>query len=261
MHALELDPVRVVQLQFCGVLDGDDALLIRKGADNGAQQRTFPRTGRDGHCLQKAAHRDRHAASAHPICYGGIPLVGQEVQTDAVELSNAEGGSTNRGVDRVGSATVDHAGVNQRFVEVDFPPDERDNFLDHLLQLCLIAESVRHELESATTFHIDLVKAIHKDVTDFRVGHQRLERTEPDDLVKEALDQFSTGSQPAPQDCFANPIPENLIAVRVRRNARCRAGTRPPRRPAVRGRERHGPVGRRRPGSRPAGRVSGSRVA
>src|ERR1700680_878956 len=38
VHAFQLDPMRRVQLQLSGVLDGDDAFLGWEGADQGSQQ-------------------------------------------------------------------------------------------------------------------------------------------------------------------------------------------------------------------------------
>jgi hypothetical protein len=71
------------------------------------------------------------------------------------------------------------------------------------------------ELETTAALDVNLVEPIHKDVGDFRVGHQWLQRSKSDELVEEAVDQFGRWGKVTLYYGIANTIPQDRLPLRV----------------------------------------------
>src|SRR5438309_7355664 len=132
MDALQFDPMRVIELEFGGILDGDHAFLVWESTDDRAEQRTLPRAGgpgdqnvgsSDSHRLEKGPHLSRQPAPADPTRLVDRVLVGKQGEADAIELSDAQCGATNWRKHCVGSTSIGHPGIDQRLVDVDLTPD------------------------------------------------------------------------------------------------------------------------------------------
>jgi hypothetical protein len=91
--------------------------------------------------------------------------------------------------DGVHTRTIGQAGVDHRARFVDAAADRTHDALDDAQQVLVVLEDERTRLEAAFPFHVDLVEAVDQDVGDRRIGQQRLERAEAEELVEDVGDE------------------------------------------------------------------------
>jgi len=92
----------------------------------------------------------------------------------------------NHGVD---TRSVLEARVHHRARFVDAPSDHADDPFDDPQQVRVVLEDDVGFLEAAVALDVDLVVAVHQDVRDLRIGEQRLEWTQAEDLVEHVDNQ------------------------------------------------------------------------
>ena len=92
--------------------------------------------------------------------------------------------------DGVDAGAVGQARVGHRRRLVDAAPDARDDARDDLLQVAVVAEADRRQLQLAEALDVAGGVAVDHDVGDGRVGEQRLQRPEAGDLVEQLLDHL-----------------------------------------------------------------------
>jgi len=85
---------------------------------------------------------------------------------------------------------VGQAGVGHRRRLVDAATDARDDARDDLLQVRVVAEADRRQLQLAEALDVTGGVAVDHDVGDGRVGEQRLQRPQAGDLVQQLLDHL-----------------------------------------------------------------------
>src|SRR5687767_4019806 len=71
--------------------------------------------------------------------------------------------------DRIHSRTVRKPSIYHWHGFIDPPPDTRDNFLDNLLEMCVVLETYRGRLQSALPLNEDLFVPIHENIVDSRI--------------------------------------------------------------------------------------------
>ena len=91
--------------------------------------------------------------------------------------------------DRVEPRAVGQAGVDHRRGLVDPPADPRDDPVDDLEQVLVVAEDDLRPLDPALLLDEDLLRAVDHDVGDLVVLEQQLERAEAEGLVEDLVDQ------------------------------------------------------------------------
>ena len=176
-HAADM---RLLQLQFGRVLDGDEALLVGDERRERVEHRGLARAG--------AARDDRRDAR---VDGGGEHLAHRRPQRadvdqlfQVVRLLGEFADRDQRPVDRdrphrdVDARAVEQARVAQRLRFVDAPSDRRDDLVDDAQQVLLVLEAHRRRLEHAVALDVDALVAVDQDVVDGRVLQQRLDRPE-----------------------------------------------------------------------------------
>ena len=183
--------MRLLQLQFGGVLDGDQALLLRDEGRQRVEHRGLAGAG--------AAGDDRGDARLHG---GGQQLrhlrldradLDQLVQVERLLGEFADRHQRAVDADRphrdVDARAVEQARVAQRMRFIDPAADRGDDLVDDAQQMRLVLEAHAARLEQAAALDIDAFVAVDQDVADGRVLEQRLERAEPRHLVEDFGDE------------------------------------------------------------------------
>ena len=91
--------------------------------------------------------------------------------------------------DRIDTRAVGHAGIDHRAGFVDAAADLRDDAVDDLHQVVVVAERDVGLLHLAAAFDIDVLRAVDQDVADRRVLEQHFQRPEAERLVEHFVDQ------------------------------------------------------------------------
>src|SRR4030081_3740543 len=189
---LELDPVRLLQLQLGGILAGDEALGLRNERGQDVQQSRLAGAGatRDQdvesrpHARAEEGHqfRARRAEAVDDI--GRSPLLLGELSDREARTFERDGRN-----DHVDTRAVLQARVTDRSRLVDATADKAHDAVDHLSHLPLRFERHRRQRRLAAFFDIDLLRVVGHDFGDARVCEQRLERTESEDVVEDRVDK------------------------------------------------------------------------
>ena len=143
---LQPHDVRLLELQLGRVLDGDDALVVRDERRQAVEQRRLAGAG-------AAGDQDVEPRPAPSRAAGPRMLRRERSERDQVVASSAgrgrSGGSRARAVERqrrddgVDARAVRQAGVDHRRALVDAPADARDDAVDDLQQVRVVAEDDR----------------------------------------------------------------------------------------------------------------------
>ncbi len=97
-----------------------------------------------------------------------------------------QGQRRNDGVD---TRAVRQAGVDHRADFVDAPADLRDDAVDDLQQVVVVAELDAGLLHLAAPLDVDVLRAVDQDVADRVVLQQHFQRSQAEGLVEHLLDQ------------------------------------------------------------------------
>ena len=135
--------------------------------------------------FQPAATAHRRKVAATPSAPKSASATGRAPNRRMV----THGPSTaNGGIDRVQPGAVGEPGVDHRRRPVETESEGSDDPLDEVDDRGRI-ELERHRLEPPGTFDVGMARTVDHHLGDRRVGQQRLERTEPGDLVGELFQQ------------------------------------------------------------------------
>ncbi len=178
--------MRLLQLQFGRVFDGDDAFLGRNERRERVQQRGFSGAGSarddDVHLglhggFEQLHHARRHGQPVHQI--RRHQLVGAETADRQHRPVHRE--RRNDGVDAraVAQARVHHG---RGFVHA--PADLRNDFVDDPQQVLAIAEIYGGQLQQALALDVNLPVGVDQNVGDGGILQQRLERAQAEHLVQ-----------------------------------------------------------------------------
>ena len=188
---LHASDVRLLQLQFRRVLDGEQAFLF---GDEGGQRIEHGRLAGAG-----AAGDDQRHARLH----GGGEQFGhlrpqrahfdQLVQVERLlgkfadrHQRSVDGDRPHRDVD---ARAVEQARVAHRMRFIDPAADRGDDLVDDAQKMRLVLEAHARRLQHALPFDVDAFVPVDENVVDGRVLEQRLERTEAGHLVENFRDE------------------------------------------------------------------------
>ena len=194
--SFEADDVLLLELQFGGVFDGDDALDVGNVAGENVEQSGFAGAGAAGdEEIQSSLDHDgkqfEHGFGEGVILDHVAGGDGIASETADGEASAVEGERRNNGVDTgaIGQAGINHGG---RFV--DAAADAGDDALDDLHEVLVVFEGEAGEFEFSGALDVNPVVAVDENVGDGVVLEQRLERTEAEDFVEDfAREAFAFG--------------------------------------------------------------------
>ncbi len=183
--------VRLLQLQFGGVLAGDDALVVIDVAGEAIEQRRLAGAGAAGdQGIDPAAADDFEDFRA----FGRNRAVFDELlERQLVLLEFADG--ERRPVDRqrrhdgVDARAVRQARVADRRQFIDTAADLADDALADVQELLVVAEANAGFLDLAGDFDVDRARAVDHDVGDLVARQQRLERTVAEHVVADVVEQ------------------------------------------------------------------------
>ena len=191
---LQPDDVPLPQHQLGGVLDGDDALAFRDEAGQHVEQRRLAGAGaaaRRG-CSAGWRRPRRRKSSIGGSATGGRPgrappsAIGPEPADREHGPSSASGGMM--------ALTREPSGSRASTIGLDSSM-RRPTELTMRSMICIRCVSSRNDrgalLELALALDVDLVVAVDQDVRDVRVGEQRFERPEAEQLVEDVDDHRS----------------------------------------------------------------------
>ncbi len=184
--------MRLLQLQFGGVLAGDDALVVVDVARQAVEQRRLARAGAAGdQGIDAAAADDLEDFRA----FGrdrAVPHKLLERQLVLLELADGERGAVDRQRrhDGVDARAVRQARVADRRGFVDAAADLADDALADVQKLLVVAEADAGLLNLAGDFDVNRARAVDHDVGDLVARQQRLERTVAEHVVADIVEQI-----------------------------------------------------------------------
>ena len=186
---LEPHDVRLAQSELGGVLDRDHPLAHSDVGRERVQKRRLPRPRATGD-QDAAAVPDRRGEEL-------AKFLGEGPRGDQLVRVGARGGEPadrDRGtVDREGrdhhvdTRPVRESRVDHRAELIDSPSQRGQDALDRVAQRALGVKSDFGRLDPAPAFHVDLLGPVDHHLLDGRVGHQLLERPEPDRVPEDQL--------------------------------------------------------------------------
>ena len=183
--------VPLLQIQFGGILDRDDALLLRDEARERIQHGGLAgaRAARD-HDVQPRFH-----AAAQEIQHaGGEGLVLDQVLGGEHALAVApdrhhRADQRERRNHCADARAVGQAGVHDGRRIVDAAADGAHDALDDHAHVRVVLEADVGLDHAAGALHVHVVEAVDHDVGDRRVLEQQLQRTQAEHLIENLLDE------------------------------------------------------------------------
>ena len=204
--------VRLLQLQFGGVLDGDQALLLRDEGRERVEHRGLAGAGAAGNDGRDARPHRRRQHFGH--LRADRVVLDQLVQVERLlgEFSDrdqrpVDADRAHRDVD---AGAVEQARVAQRMRFIDAAADRGDDLVDDAQQMRLVLEAHAAGLQQAAALHIDAFVAVDQDIGDAAVLEQRLERPQAghlvEDLGDEVVELLLIERQPLDQDVLRDEL-------------------------------------------------------
>ncbi len=182
------------QLEFLGVLDGDDALAV--GDERGKHVQGCGLTGAgtagDDHVqladdagLQEAGRVGAEGAEADQVI--DPERVGGELTNG--EKRSTDGQGRDHGVD---TGTIGQAGIAQRRRLVDTTTDLGNDLVDDASEVELIGEGHILKTEFARPLGEDLIRTIAHDLGDVLVPQKLVDRAVAENVVGNVLDELGS---------------------------------------------------------------------
>ena len=182
----EADDVFLLELQFGGVFDGDDALDVGNVAGENIEQSSFSGASSSGDEEIQLSFDHRGEQFEHGFGEGVIlqHIAGGDgiaAETADGEARSVKGERRNDGVDAgaIGEAGVDHG---RRFI--DTAADAGDDALDDLHEVRIVFERQAGQFKLSGALNVYPVEAVDQNIGDGVVFEQRFERTEAEDLIE-----------------------------------------------------------------------------
>ena len=191
---LELDDMRLVELQFGGILDGDDPLVLGDERRQDVERRGLPGTGAAGDedieaCLDAGAQEVEHLGR-------GRPEPDEVVDGDRLrrELPHGDDRPDQRqGLDdRVDPRAVRQARVHARARCVDPPPERGDDPVDDAQDVLVVQEVAVDAGDLPRTFDVQVARPVDHDLGDRLVEKEGVQRPEATDLADQLFGQALT---------------------------------------------------------------------
>ena len=184
---LEPQRVALVELELGGVLDRDDAVVVRDRLGEDVQERRLSGAG---------TARDEDVQARLDAALEELDRLGRqrpepdhvlEAEPVAGELPDRDErpGERERRDDRVDAAAVGEARVDHRRRLVDAAADLRHDLVQDPAQVRLVVEPDARLVELALALDPDVVGPVDHDLADGVVGEQPLERAVAEDVVGE----------------------------------------------------------------------------
>ena len=187
----QADHMGLLELQFGGVLDGDDPLAVVDHARQGVEQGRLARARTAGN--QDVEAHPRGDLQHHGHLRRQVPLVLHDFQGDLLlgEFPDRDGGAVQgqRRNDDVDARPVIKPGVHQWRRLVHPPADPRHDAGGDVHDMGVVAEGDVGQLHLAGALHVDLLGAVDQDVGDLFPGQKRLERAQAEHVVEQHGDQ------------------------------------------------------------------------
>ncbi len=184
--------MRLLQLQFRGVLAGDDAFVLVDIVGQAVQQR--------GLAGARSARNQDVAADPADDLQDLRAFRGDRTELDKLikrqlvllELTNGECRAIDgqRRHDGVDAGAVGETRVADRRGFVDTAADLADDALADVEKLLIVAEADAGLLDLACDFDENRAGAVHHDVGDVVARQQRLERSVAQNVVADVVEQF-----------------------------------------------------------------------
>ncbi len=214
--------VRLLELQFGRVLDGDEAFLVRDERRQRVEHRRLARAGaaRDDGGDARLDGGGKQLAHLRADRADFDELV--EVERLLGELADRDERTVDRDrADRdVDARAVQEARVAQRMGFIDAPADAGDDLVDDAQEMRLVLEAHRGGLENAAALDIDAFVTVDQDVVDARILEQRLDRAETRHLVEDLGDELrellGVERQPLDQDVLRDELLDVLANLLLR---------------------------------------------
>ena len=184
--------VILVELEFLGVLDGDDAFLRRDERRQHVEHRRLARTGATGDDHVQLAH---DAGLEEPGGVGVDRAVADQVvdlEGFAGELPDGEEGTLDgEGMDhRVHAGAIGKSGVDHGSRLIDTTTDLGHDLVDDPAEVLRAHERRRVTLDAPRPLHVDGVGTVHHDFGDFVLLQQLVDRAVTQDVVGHVLDEL-----------------------------------------------------------------------
>ena len=173
-------------MQFGGVFDGDDALVLRNESGKHIQQRGLASASpaRDENVQPPLHHAGEHFQHGF-----GQSLIFDHVARGhriAPESPNREYWTiqSERRDDGIYTGAIGQARVHHGRTFVYTAAYARNNAVDDLHQMLVVFEAEPRYFQAPRTFDVNLVVAIDQNVGNGGIGQQRLERAQAEDLIQ-----------------------------------------------------------------------------
>ena len=182
----ESNHVALFELQFRGILDRDDPLLLRNITGEHVEEGGFARAGspRNNNVeprLNRASEQGQHGLGERLICQQVIFSNGDVPETTNRHVRAING---QRRDDHVHTGAIGQAGIHHRRRFIDTTADRRNNLVNDVHQVRIILEHDLGLFELAPSLDVNLLGSINEDVSDCGILQQRLQRTQTKDLVQ-----------------------------------------------------------------------------
>ena len=188
---LELDDVRLVELELGGILDGDDALVLGDERRQHVEGRRLARTGAAGD--EDVEPRLDTGAQELEHLRGRRPEVDEVVDGDRLgrELPHGDDRTDQRQRldDRVDARAVGQPRVDARARRVDPPAERGDDPVDDAEDVLVVQEVAVDPFDLAAALDVQVARPVDHDLGDRLVEQERVERPEAADLADQLLGQ------------------------------------------------------------------------
>ncbi len=204
--------VGLLELEFGGVLDGDDALVAGDEAGEGVEQGGLPAAGAAGDDDVEAGP-DEGGEQHQQVFVEGAELDQLGEGVGAREAADGEGGAGQgeRRDDDVDAFAGGEPGVDHGVGLVDAAVDGGDDAFDGLHQLLVRGEPHRQLLDAARSFDEDRVGSVDHDLGDGRVFEEWFEDAEAECLVDDAADELGAFGAGEDRSLAADDVAEDAL--------------------------------------------------
>ncbi len=177
--------MRLLQLEFAGILTGDDPLPRTDIAGQAVEHGGLARPGTAGDQDIASARRRHPQHGRGSRADRAVFHQGFKRQLVLLELANGEGRAIDRERrdDRIDPTAIGETCVTDRAALINPATDGRDDLLTDIDQVLVVPEPDRRLFDPPLGLDIDRVRPVHHDVGNVITGQQRLQRTIAENVV------------------------------------------------------------------------------
>ena len=187
--SFETHHVFLVELQFGGVFDGNDALAVGQIGREHVEKRGLSSAGTAGNQNVEA----RFNAALKELEHGrGESMVGDEIvgrERVAAETPDGEAGAIDgeRRNNGVNAGTVGEARVHHRRRFIDAAPNRGDDAVDDAHQVSVIAELNVCGFEKTLALDVNFAESVDQNIGNRGIGEKRFERSQAENFIENFL--------------------------------------------------------------------------